>query len=115
MAPKLIAEFGVLGVGLLLVYLFYFFKNFRWFRSMIMGRVALRDRRQIFFNSCFLMYGVDFFVRGAGYFSAEGFMFIASIIWMLLGEKIVKGGVAVRNKSGKSARHDGTIISRANI
>jgi hypothetical protein len=82
-APKFIAEFGMPGFGLLLVYFYYSLKIFKWFRTLITGSNTIYDHKQIFFRSCFLMYSVDLFVRGAGYFSAEGFMFISSLIWML--------------------------------
>lgn len=87
-ASKLIGELGMLGVCLMFVYLVYFVKNFMWFRALILRRRASPDSKQIFFCSCFLIFSIDFFVRGVGYFSSEGFMFLASMIWMLLGERV---------------------------
>jgi len=81
-APKLVGEFGYFGMGLLLVYFAYFIKIFWWFNSLVRGVIVFQSHIQVFFHSCFLMYSIDLFVRGAGYFSAEGFMFVASIIWM---------------------------------
>jgi len=83
-APKFIGEFGLLGVVMLLAYLFYFAKSARWLRKISMGEVALQARPRVFFLSCFVMYCIDLFVRGQGYFSSSGFLFVASLMWMIL-------------------------------
>ena len=79
---KFIGEFGFLGVTMLLAYLVYFAKNARWLHEVSMSEVAPRDCRRIFFLSCFVMYCIDFFIRGTGYFSSSGFLFIASLVWI---------------------------------
>lgn len=81
-SSKFIGEFGFLGVTMLLAYLVYFAKNARWLHEVSMSEVAPRDCRRIFFLSCFVMYYIDFFVRGTGYFSSSGFLFIASLVWI---------------------------------
>ena len=83
-APKIIGEFGVLGVVILFAYLFYFAKSARWLRKISMGEVALQARPRVFFLSCFVMYCIDLFVRGSGYFSSSGFLFVASLMWIIL-------------------------------
>lgn len=83
-APKFIGEFGLLGVAMLLAYLFYFAKSARWLRKISMGEVALQARPRVFFLSCFVMYCIDLFVRGTGYFSSSGFLFAASLMWIIL-------------------------------
>ena len=81
-ASKFIGEFGFLGVMLLFAYLVYFAKSARWLHEVSMSEVAPRDCRRIFFLSCFVMYFIDFFIRGTGYFSSSGFLFIASLVWI---------------------------------
>ena len=83
-APKFIGEFGLVGVAMLLAYLFYFAKSARWLRKISLGEVALQARPRVFFLSCFVMYCIDLFVRGTGYFSSSGFLFVASLMWIIL-------------------------------
>lgn len=81
-ASKFIGEFGFLGVTMLLAYLVYFAKSARWLHEVSISEVAPRDCRRIFFLSCFVMYCIDLFVKGTGYFSSSGFLFIASLVWI---------------------------------
>ena len=81
-ASKFIGEFGFLSVTMLLAYLVYFAKSARWLHEVSMSEVAPRDCRRIFFLSCFVMYCIDLFIRGTGYFSSSGFLFIASLVWI---------------------------------
>jgi hypothetical protein len=95
-APKLIAEFGAAGVLLLMIYAKVFFKGVRFLRSA-MGKMPSVSRIELFFWSCLVTYSIDLFVRGAGYFTAESFMFLGAI-WGLAArtgkrkEKIGSGG-----------------------
>jgi len=82
-APKLIGEFGLFGLGLLSVYFVYFFKNFKWLHDFAINTHPHKYCKQVFYRACFVMYSVDLFVRGTGYFSAEGFLFVASIFGLL--------------------------------
>ena len=83
-APKFIGEFGLLAVLMLLAYLGYFVKSAKWLREVSMGEVAPLAYLKVFFLSCFVMYSIDLFVRGTGYFSSPGFLFISSLMWMTL-------------------------------
>lgn len=83
-APKFVGEFGLLGVAMLLAYLVYFAKSAKWLRKISMGEVAFQARPRVFFLSCFVMYSIDLFVRGTGYFSSSGFLFVASLMWIIL-------------------------------
>jgi hypothetical protein len=83
-APKFIGEFGLLGVVMILVYLVYFTKGVRWLREVSMSKIVTREYKRVFFLSCFVMYSMDLFVRGAGYFSPSGYIFIASLMWIAL-------------------------------
>ena len=84
--PKLIGEFGVFGLVTLLVYLAYFAKRARWLRKVSLSSTIPCDRKEVFFIACFVMYCIDIFVRGTGYFSATGFLFIVSVLWLAFRE-----------------------------
>jgi len=81
-ASKFIGELGFLGVTMLLAYLVYFAKSARWLHEVSMSEVAPRDCRRIFFLSCFVMYCIDLFIKGTGYFSSSGYLFITSLMWI---------------------------------
>ena len=83
-APKFIGEFGLLGVVMILAYLVYFTKCARWLHEVSMRKIVTREYKRVFFLSCFVMYSIDLFVRGTGYFSPSGYLFIASLMWIAL-------------------------------
>jgi hypothetical protein len=79
---KFISEFGILAVMLLMAYLVYFMKSVRWLHEVSINGGETVDFRKVFFLACFVMFFIDLFIRGAGYFSASGFLFIASLVWI---------------------------------
>jgi len=81
-ASKFISEFGILAVMLLVAYLVYFARSVRWLRAVSMNGGETVDCRKVFFLACFVMFSIDLFIRGAGYFSSSGFLFIASLVWI---------------------------------
>jgi hypothetical protein len=81
-ASKFISEFGILAVMLLMAYLVYFARSVRWLHEVSMNGGETVDCRKVFFLACFVMFFIDLFIRGAGYFSASGFLFIASLVWI---------------------------------
>ena len=81
-ASKFISEFGILAVVALLVYLVYFARNVRWLHEVSMNGGETVDCRKVFFLACFVMFFIDLFLRGTGYFSSSGFLFIASLVWI---------------------------------
>jgi hypothetical protein len=82
LAPKLIAEFGFLGLLLIVIYCLKALKIIKIISSKSIidweGGSATR-----FFYCCFLMFSMDIFVRGVGYFSGNSFLFICSIVYMI--------------------------------
>ena len=80
-APKFIGEFGLLGVAMLLVYIKYIISYMKWFRGAAMSAMKPAGV-DVMFRSWFLMYSIDLFVRGTGYFAPSGFVFAASLIWL---------------------------------
>jgi hypothetical protein len=101
-APKFIGEFGIVAVVMLFVYTFYFVKYFKWLRSICLGKVSCPDNKKYFFISCFLMFSLDLFVRGSGYFAAEGFMLLASLVSILLSDSLGRHSDGARNLVEKS-------------
>ena len=79
---KFISEFGILAVMLLMAYSVYFMKSVRWLHEVSMNGGETVDFRKVFFLTCFVMFFIDLFIRGVGYFSASGFLFIASLVWI---------------------------------
>lgn len=81
-ASKFIGEFGVLGIVTLLVYLVFLAKKIKILHVIAMGKGSPKDCTEAFFLACFVMYCIDLFVRGTGFFSPTGFLFLVSILWM---------------------------------
>jgi hypothetical protein len=81
-ASKFISEFGILAVMVLVAYLVYFARNVRWLREVSRNGGETVDCRKVFFLACFVMFFADLFLRGTGYFSPTGFLFIASLMWV---------------------------------
>jgi len=74
---KLISELGIVGIFILLIYLYYFFKSIN-----IIKRTPLRPY-QILLYSYFLAYFIELFVRGVGYFSFNLPFFLSSIYMII--------------------------------
>lgn len=74
---KLIAETGVLGISLAILYLIYLYKIIR--KSFSQTQIYHRSQ---FFIAVFIMYSLEFFIRGIGYFSPNSFLFICSLIFL---------------------------------
>ena len=74
-APKLISEFGIFGVILIVCYIKYF---------LIISRVIKKEnnRVRIFFYCIYLSFSIDLFIRGIGYFNPPFFLFLTSIFFI---------------------------------
>lgn len=86
LAAKLIAEFGVLGVLISLIYSFFLFRiafsmnyNLRRFVHMS-ARDQSMARKFFLVGGFFWAFLVEFFFRGMGYFSPGFFIFIAAVL-----------------------------------
>lgn len=90
LAAKLIAELGITGIVLLVVYLLFVLNiSMRFIRGKING-VA-----NIFFSSVFITFFVFLFIRGTGYFSSTVFMFTASIYWLYSSKNSLKHKIKI--------------------
>ncbi|MGK7246290.1 hypothetical protein ACSPAH_14125 [Buttiauxella agrestis] len=85
-APKIIGEFGVFGIILILAYLFY------WVKVYIRARRNrfTKDKKFLLFSSIYLSSFLEFFVRGAGYFTPSMFFFIVSVMYFISHNKLKK-------------------------
>jgi len=82
-APKLIGEFGIFGIIMIICYLRLFIKTFTRIRAQIQTGKHYTANYYYLFSLCsVIMYSIDLFVRGTGYFSSTGFIFISSLIYI---------------------------------
>jgi hypothetical protein len=78
-APKLISEFGIIGIGFLLVYLKYFFKSFTLVRQYFQHGLSKITHKELLFHIFNLTFFIILFIRGYGYFSSSIFFLIIFI------------------------------------
>lgn len=76
---KMGGEFGLLGIGLIAVYLYFAAQSFLKLRSAAMGRSKLPDG-ELFARSCVIGYGVETFVRGSSYFTGTFVLLLAGLL-----------------------------------
>lgn len=77
LASKMIAEMGFLGLIYLLTYLYVAVKLVRkFFLCQVEGP------KNIFFFGVYLLFSIELFIRGMGYFSLTSFLFCSSIYWI---------------------------------
>lgn len=81
---KFISELGVLGILIVATYLFYFLKNSKFLKAVSLNKISMAAPKEVFFRATFVMFFIDLFVRGSGYFSSAGFFFAASLMWFIL-------------------------------
>jgi len=77
LGSKLIAETGLLGLMLLLFYLHFAIKVVRKFLLR-----EINGSKNIFFFGVYLLFSIELFIRGMGYFSLTSFLFISSFYWI---------------------------------
>jgi hypothetical protein len=94
--PKVIGEFGMLGIICIFVYLFYCAKDARYLSKLSVKESKTVSRHDIFFRSFFVLYIVDVLVRGAAYFSSSSLIFVASLIWIVSQPKHFTSSNALR-------------------
>lgn len=75
---KLISELGLFGLFFVLIFLFFVFK----FYFLIRKYIIFLDSKDIFFLSVFIMFTIELFIRGVGFFSQTVFLCMASIFYI---------------------------------
>ena len=96
---KFVGEFGIVGIILILFYIFFAVKyaiNLRKYSLKIGGNIS---SMHIFYSSCFVLFSIDIFLRGVGYFSSSSFFFIASMVALFL---FSDGGVVKQAIKGQN-------------
>lgn len=96
-ASKIIGEFGMFGVLCMLLYFWYFLHSAKWLRKVSIGHGVSSDTRDVFFHCCFVMYSIDLLIRGVGYFSSSGFLFLASVCWLFVRPKMSSSEISISN------------------
>ncbi|ELE9244108.1 hypothetical protein RM352_000443 [Enterobacter kobei] len=78
-APKIIGEFGVLGILIVILYVI------GWCKIFIAARRNrfTADRKLLLFYSLYLASLLEFFIRGAGYFTPGMFFLIVSVLYFI--------------------------------
>jgi hypothetical protein len=79
-ATKLIAEFGVVGVAILFVFMKVAIQGAIFIREAQLQSPIYRDQRRLFFYSFIFTYTMELFIRGVGYFSPGGFLAVVALI-----------------------------------
>lgn len=88
-APKIIGEFGVFGIALIIMYIIGWLCIFLRIRSIRFTA----DKKSLLFSCLYLASFLEFFVRGAGYFTPSMFFFIVSAMYFLSNKKCNKENV----------------------
>ena len=76
-AAKVIAEFGVVGLVLTVLFIYYLLKQ--WNRYRKISKTVISSHEVLFFASIITIFS-EFFFRGIGYFSATIFLFITVLM-----------------------------------
>lgn len=82
LAAKIVAEFGFLGILLIVAYLITAIKLFLKIKRLFVGKSPAPNSHNIFFFSMYLGFSIELFVRGVGYFSPTIIIFFASLFWL---------------------------------
>jgi len=80
LAAKLVAEFGVLGILLIALYLRCAVRSLVWLRGVRYRGVG--KLKELLCHCIVLGFSVELFVRGIGYFSAGVFLFFVAIFYL---------------------------------
>ena len=83
-AAKFLSEFGLFALMLLGAYTATFFAKVKNLRMLSTSSFDIKEIKNTFFMCCFVIFSVNLFVRGLGYFSSSSFLFLASLFWFLL-------------------------------
>jgi hypothetical protein len=97
-AMKFIAEFGVFGLVAIIWYLLACAKIAIWIRRISLSNQKCSSATKIFLRSCFVLFFIDLFVRGTGYFTSTTFLFLVSVFW------ISRSGVSLESRTPPAGR-----------
>ena len=83
-APKIVTEFGFLGIISILLYCYIAIRIL-----MLFFLNKIEESKNIFFFGAYLIFSIELFVRSVGYFSMTSFIFISSLYWIYLSQKLI--------------------------
>ena len=83
-AAKVLSEFGILGGLLLIGYFFTAFRAFTFLRRALSCPTNY-PAALIFTNSIVIGYGIELMIRGSGYFTGTGLLYLASLVYLYSG------------------------------
>lgn len=86
LAPKLVNELGFLGIIIVILYVVYLIKVLNFLKSN-----KNKSKIDFFLSFVFIMFSIQIFFRGVGYFAPATLFFSSSVYWV--------SRVVVRNKS----------------
>jgi len=84
LAPKIITEFGLLGIMSILLYCYFAIRIL-----MMFFLNKIKESKNIFFFGAYLIFSIELFIRSVGYFSLTSFIFISSLYWIYLSQKLI--------------------------
>ncbi|QJA05894.1 hypothetical protein FVE67_03375 [Thermosulfurimonas marina] len=78
-ASKLITEFGILGIGILILYIYWFIKFLLIY--------PVKISKSTYFYGIIAGFFIDLFIRGTGYFNTEVFFIFVAIYSLIFLKK----------------------------
>lgn len=104
---KLVAEFGVVGILLIGAFVARGLRVAMWLRRIASGTASAERAFEVFFACSFVMFAVDLFIRGTGYFNSTAFLFVASVMSskrLRRGTRLVWGRSRADERKGHEVR-----------
>lgn len=83
LAAKVVAELGYLGIYLIFAYILYCFKCVRSIRRILLNKQLSSNSLSVISYCITIAFSVELFVRSAGYFSPQVFIFLISTFYIL--------------------------------
>jgi hypothetical protein len=100
---KLLGEFGILGIGIMLAFVVIAAYSVRFIRRQQRLPPLQRDIRGLFFRSMATTYVLEIFIRGTGYFDAGTFLAIVGLIGLARGSSSSENQPVPANPVQKAA------------
>ena len=82
LAAKIIAEFGVIGLGAILYISIIMYKCFMAARKFTKNQKDALDLKAIIFSCIIASFCIEIFIRGYGYFSSGFYLFLISMFYL---------------------------------
>ena len=84
LAAKIITEFGLFGIILVLYYLFLFLKAMRYLKNMAKPNEYNENFKMLLAYSMIYSFSAYVFIRGIGYFNPSVFIFLVALLYSLI-------------------------------